>query len=251
MRHQHQVVIVTGGASGIGAATVRKFAAEGATVVLGDIQEEAGERISREIVEAGGKCQFHSVDTSSYESVEKLVQDTVSMHGKLDVMFNNAGIGNPQMNFLELSIEDYHRTVSVNQHGVYYGMRAAGLAMRAHGGVIVNTASIYGFIADRRQLPYHASKGAVVMMTKAAALELAKYDIRVVAVAPGLIDTNIVAGWKEIPDMWHAIERSQMRRKAGKPEDVANMVSFLASEEAKFMNGQVYFVDDGASSFKV
>lgn len=245
-----KVAIVTGAASGIGAATARLLAREGMTVVVADIEVEAGRRISGEIVDCGGKSVYHQVDTANYDSVENLVYTTLESFGRLDVMFNNAGIGNPQMSFLDMPLEDYHRTVAVNQHGVYYGMRAAGNAMKKSGGVIVNTASIYGFLADRRQFPYHASKGAVVMMTKAGALELAKYNIRVVAVAPGLIETRIVSGWKDIPKVWNAVQRAQMRGRAGQPEDVAQVVKFLVSDEAAFLNGQVYFVDDGAASFK-
>jgi NAD(P)-dependent dehydrogenase (short-subunit alcohol dehydrogenase family) len=172
------------------------------------------------------------------------------MWGRLDVMFNNAGIANPQLSVLDLPIEAYHRTVAVNQHGVFYGIRAAARAMRDSGGVIVNTASVYGFVADRRHLPYHASKAAVVMMTKAAALELARYNIRVVAIAPGLIETGIVTAWKENPEVWEKVAQAQMRRRAGTPEEVANVVTFLASDEASFINGSVIFVDDGAASFK-
>jgi len=251
MNTSEKVAIVTGGASGIGAATARRLAREGIIVVVADIHAEAGEHISGEIVDSGGKSVFQAVDTSSYDSVQSLVDTTVTRFGRLDIMFNNAGIGNPQIGFLDMPLEDYHKTINVNQHGVYYGMRAAGNAMKEHGGVIVNTASIYGFIADRRQFPYHASKGAVVMMTKAGALELAKYNIRVVAVAPGLIDTGIVRGWKDIPKVWDAVQRAQMRGQAGQPEDVAHMVNFLVSDEAAFTNGQVFFVDDGSASFKV
>lgn len=250
MRLQDKVTIVTGGGSGIGRATAKEFAREGAKVVVADINLESGQETVKEINHNGGEAIFLQVDSSIYESVKALIQKTVDHYGGLDVMFNNAGIGNISVNVLEMPIEEYHHTVSVNQHGVFYGIKAAGNVMKEKGGVIINTASIYGFIADRNQFPYHASKGAVVMMTKAAALELARYNIRVVAIAPGLIDTNIVTTWKENLDVWRKIEKAQMRRKAGKPEEVSKVVAFLASDDASFVNAQVIFVDDGASAFK-
>jgi glucose 1-dehydrogenase len=250
MRFQNKVAVVTGAGSGIGRATADKFAREGARVVVADINEEAGANAVRQIKEWGGEAVFFPVDTASYESVEALVRQAVDRYGGLDIMFNNAGIGNAPYNVLDMPVEEYHRTVRVNQHGVFYGIKAAGRIMKDKGGVIINTASIYGFIADRRQLPYHASKAAVVMMTKAAALELAKFNIRVVGIAPGLIDTGIVTDWKNNPEVWDIVQRAQMRGRAGTPEEVAHVVAFLASEDASFLNGHVFCVDDGAASFK-
>jgi len=250
VRLKDRVAIVTGGAKGIGRASALELAREGAKVVVGDIDRAEGERTAFEIVEKGGTARFIHADTSDYESVEGLVKETIRSFGRLDIMFNNAGIGNPPVSVLDMPPEEYHRTVAVNQHGVFYGIKAAGNAMKEKGGVIINTASVYGFFADRRHFPYHASKGAVVMMTKAAALELARYNIRVVAVAPGLVDTEIVAPWKQRPDLWRTVEKAQMRGRVAKPEEVAKAVAFLASDDASFVNGSVLFVDDGAASFK-
>lgn len=249
MRLENKVCIVTGGGSGIGRATSLQFAREGARVMVADINAETAEETVRMIVDEGGEADFLQVDTAVYEEVEALVQRAVDKWGQLDVMFNNAGRGNPRNRVIDMPLEDYHRTVAVNQHGVFYGIKAAGNAMKERGGVIINTASIYGFIADRGQFAYHASKAAVVMMTKSAAFDLAKFNIRVVAIAPGLIDTGIVKGWKGTP-AWDIVQKSQMRGRAGTPEEVANVVTFLASDESNFINGSVIYVDDGALAFK-
>ncbi|WP_078428404.1 SDR family NAD(P)-dependent oxidoreductase [Alkalihalobacterium alkalinitrilicum] len=250
MRLKDKVAVITGGASGIGRATAKEFVLEGASVVVADINLEGAQKTVAEITEQGGVAIAVQVDCASYDSVEALIQKTIEQFGKVDIMFNNAGVENQPLNVLEMSIEEYERTVAINQHGVFYGIKAAGNAMKDTGGVIINTASVYGFIADRKQFPYHASKGAVVMMTKAAAFDLARYNIRVTAIAPGLIDTNIVSEWKENPEIWSQIEKAQMRRKAGKPEEVAKVVTFLASDDASFVNAHVTFVDDGAAAFK-
>ncbi|OUM88112.1 MAG: short-chain dehydrogenase [Bacillus thermozeamaize] len=250
MRLAGKVAVVTGGASGIGRATAQRFAREGAKVVVADVQTEGGEATVRSIQEAGGEAIFVRTNTANYEEVQALVDQALSRYGQLDVMFNNAGISSARASVLDMPLEEYHRTVSVNQHGVFYGIKAAGNAMKERGGVIINTASVYGFLADRKHFPYHASKAAVVMMTKAAALDLAPYNIRVVAIAPGLIETGIVTAWKQMPDIWEKVQQAQMRRRAGTPEEVANVVTFLASDEASFVNGSVIFVDDGAASFK-
>jgi len=253
MRFNGEVAVVTGGAGGIGKASAQLLSMQGARLIVGDIDKTRGEAVAQEIRGAGREAQFHSVDVSDYSSVRELVQFALDTYGKLNIMFNNAGIfGDGTQNLIDLPIEAYHQTVSINQDGVFYGIKAAAEVMKAQGrgGVIINTASIYAFIADRNQLPYHASKAAVVGMTKAAALELARYNIRVVAIAPGMIDTPLIDRWRDNPEVWNTVQKAHMRRKFGTPEQVASVVAFLASEEASFLNGQAYLVDDGAASFK-
>ena len=242
-----KVAVITGAGSGIGRACAHEFARQGARVVVADIDREGGEDAA---ASSGDAATYVPVDVASFESVAALVAEAVRCHGRLDIMLNNAGTGNPYLNLLDLPIEEYHRTVAVNQHGCFYGIKAAGNVMKERGGVIVNMASVYGVLAARHQLPYSTSKGAVIMMTKAAARDLARYRIRVVAIAPGLIDTAFARRHLDDPAMWDALERAHLRRQAGTPEDVARLAAFLASDDAHFLNGHLYFVDDGYASFK-
>ncbi|MCL6452979.1 MAG: SDR family oxidoreductase [Alicyclobacillus sp.] len=251
MRFQDKVAIVTGGAGGIGRASAKRFAEGGAKVVVADLRRDAGQAAVQEIQAAGGSAMFVPVDVTDYDSVSSLVRETVDTYGQLDIMFNNAGVfGDGQKDLLSMPIEEYQRIVRINQDGVFYGIRAAALAMKERGGVIINTASIYAFIADRRQLPYHATKAAVVGMTKAAALDLAKYNIRVVAIAPSMIDTPLIDRWRSDERVWNSIRKAQMRLQVGTAEQVAQVVAFLASDEASFVNGHEFYVDDGAAAFK-
>jgi NAD(P)-dependent dehydrogenase (short-subunit alcohol dehydrogenase family) len=242
-----RVAIVTGAAGGIGAAIAEALAREGARVVVADRDEATGQSVASMI---GDAADFALVDVTSYESVQALVGETTRHHARLDIMINNAGIGNPYLSVLDMPVDEYLRTIAVNQHGCFYGIKAAGNAMRERGGVIINTTSIYGEVAARGQVPYCTSKGAVVMMTKAAARDLARYNIRVVAIAPGLIDTGFSRRHLSDTAQWQAVERAHLRRRAGKPEDIANLAVFLASDAARFLNGQVYHADDGYTAFK-
>lgn len=253
MRFEGKVAIVTGGAGGIGHASAMLMASQGAEVVVADINQETGEESAAKIRKAGYRALYHSVDVSRYDRVDELVQFTVDTYGQVDIMFNNAGIfGDGSQNVIDMPVEVYQRMTSINQDGVFYGIKAAATRMKAaaNGGVIINTASIYAYIADRNQFPYHASKAAVIGMTKAAALELARYDIRVVAIAPGMIDTGLIDPWRSDETVWNTVQKAHMRRKFGTAEQVAQVVAFLASDEASFVNGHAYFVDDGAASFK-
>jgi len=247
---EKRVAVITGGASGIGKQTAIKFASKGDQVVVADFNEQLGGETVAQIIADGGEAIFVKTDVSKYEDVELLVQKTVDTYGRIDVMFNNAGIGRVTP-VLDQDMKDYHTVINVNQHGVAHGIIAAGKKMRELGikGVIINTASVFGFLASPGTFAYHASKGAVIMMTKSAALELSVHGIRVVAVAPGAVDTPIIQGYKD-KGMIDDMKRKVMGNKLTQPEQVADTVYLLSLPEASAINGSVIMADEGFASFK-
>ncbi len=250
MKLEGKVAVITGAGSGIGRATALKFVREGARVVVAEYNEEGGRETVRLCEEASGKALFIHTNVAEFEQVEAAVDRAVEEYGALDVMFNNAGTGHFAP-LLEHDPKDYDRVVRVNQHGVYYGILAAGRKMAELGtrGVIVNTASVFAFLGSPGVIGYHASKGAVKMMTQAAALELAPHGIRVIAVAPGTVDTPIIQGYKDL-GLEERLSRVQMRGKMLQPEQIANAVALLVTDEADAINGSVVMTDDGYASFK-
>lgn len=247
---EKRVIVITGGASGIGRASSLKYAKEGNKVVVADFNEVGGQETVEMIQAAGGEATFVKTDVSNYADVEALVDRAVEVYGTIDVMFNNAGIG-ASAPLLETSLESYHRIINVNQHGVTYGIIAAGRKMKELGvkGVIINTASVFGYLASYGTFAYQASKGAVRMMTQTAALELAPFGIRVVGIAPGGVDTPIIQGYKNA-GLTDRLKANQMRKELIKPEQVADAVYLLSLKEADMINGSVVMVDDGFASFK-
>jgi len=245
-----QVVVITGGSSGIGRATALAFARERARVVVGDLNEVGGRETLDAVDELGGEADFVRCDVTEPADVEALVARAVERFGALHAMINNAGIGT-YAPLLEHTPEQFDRVVKVNQYGVFYGMVAAGRAMRELqiAGTIVNTASVFAFLGSEGIIGYHASKGAVRLMTQAAALELAPYGIRVVAVAPGIVDTPIIAGYKA-RGLDDSLARGQMRGKLLAPEAIAQAIVWLCSPGADAVNGSTLLCDDGFASFK-
>jgi glucose 1-dehydrogenase len=245
-----RVAVVTGGASGIGRAASLKFASKGDKVVVADFNEAGGLETVEMIKASGGEAIFVQTNVAIFDDAETLVEKTVETYGTLDIMFNNAGIGSTAP-LLDTTLEDYHRVVNVNQHGVAYGIMTAGRKMRdlKVKGVIINTASVFGFLASQATFAYQVTKGAVRMMTQNAALELAPYGIRVVGIAPGGVDTPIIQGYKDTGLLNH-MKKQQMRKELITPEAIANAVFLLTLEEADAINGSVVMVDDGYASFK-
>ncbi|WP_085520626.1 SDR family NAD(P)-dependent oxidoreductase [Tuberibacillus sp. Marseille-P3662] len=245
-----RVTVVTGGASGIGREGCLKFAKKGDQVVVADFDESGGQETVDMIQSEGGEATFVKTDVSKPEEVEALVEKAVETYGRIDVMYNNAGIG-VQGPLLEQKIEDYHKVIGVNQHGVVYGLIAAGKKMKELGikGVIINTASVFGFLASQGTFAYQVSKGAVKMATQTGALELAEYGIRVVGVAPGGVDTPIIQGYKDA-GLTETLESHQMRHELIQPEAIADAVYLLSLDEANVINGSIVMLDDGYAEFK-
>ena len=244
-RLEGKVVLISGGASGIGEAHAHAFAAEGAKVLIGDIQEKMGKDVADAIgiTNSGGQAAFTNLDVSSEASWNDAVKKAVNLYGKLTTLVNNAGIGMMGGVTTE-SQESWDKTIAVNQKGVWYGMKTAIPEMlKAGGGAIVNISSVYGIIGSPGMLSYHASKGAVRLMSKAAALEYATKGIRINSVHPGIIATPLA---KTLPK--EAIDdifsKTPMGR-FGKPVEIANGSLFLCSDEASFITGAELVIDGG------
>lgn len=243
-----KVVLVTGGATGIGRATSLAFARQGATVIIGDIDERAAETVQL-IEDGGGAGLFVPTDVTVAADIERLVSTTVDTYGGLHVAFNNAGILPPTGPLLEQSEADWDRTIAVDLKGVFLALKYEIAHMVEHGGgSIVNTASVAGIIADPGMAPYVAAKHGVVGLTKAAALDYATAGIRVNALAPGLVATGMTKGWLDDPEMRKVVVAGSQLGRPAEPEEIAGMVLYLTSDLASFVTGGVYVVDGGQTA---
>jgi NAD(P)-dependent dehydrogenase (short-subunit alcohol dehydrogenase family) len=254
-----KVAVVTGGASGIGAGIVEKFVAEGARVVIADVERDRGEDLAAAL---GAHATFRMTDVSDPDQVGALVAGTVETFGGLDVMVNNAGVSSRlHRSFLDDDLADFHRVMSVNVLGVMAGTRDAARHMATSGGgSIINVSSIGGIQAGGGVMSYRASKAAVIQFTKSAAIELAHYDIRVNTIAPGSIPTPMLASSNKEQDAanlerFEKAIREQMRadrplKREGTPEDVAEAALYLAGDRSRYVTGIVLRVDGGTATGK-
>jgi NAD(P)-dependent dehydrogenase (short-subunit alcohol dehydrogenase family) len=239
-----KVALVTGGASGIGRATAERLAAEGASVVVTDIADEPGEQVAAAIRDAGGTAVFVHQDVASEAEWGSVIERALEEHGRLDVLVNNAGFGDLAV-IEETTKVDYDRVIAVTQTSVFLGMKAAGDALKASGGAVINISSIFGASGGFGTSPsYHAAKGAVKLLTKNVALRWAEEGVRVNSVHPGFIDTPILAEAKGTEFEDAMVGMTPMAR-LGQPEEVAAVVAFLASDDASFMTGSEVYVDGG------
>jgi NAD(P)-dependent dehydrogenase (short-subunit alcohol dehydrogenase family) len=251
MRLKDKVALITGGASGIGLATVEKFVGEGARVVVADINADRAAAVAARLNEATpGRASSVGVDVAVFAEVEAAVAHAVEAFGRLDVIFNNAGIAGGKPLLEHDPAVDYEPMIRVDQDGVYYGILAAGRQFRAQGGggVIISTSSIYGEQAAELSFTYSAAKAAVISFTRSAAYELAQYGTRAVAITPGRVGTAIINQFSD--DLKATFASEQLRGTMTEPSEIADVVAFLASDEANVINGTVVHVDDGYSVFK-
>ena len=240
-RFEDKVAIVTGAASGIGAATARLFAREGAKVVLADIGDEGGATLAKDI---GGLAV--KTDVSKEADIAALIRTVVDTYGRIDILFNNAGIGSFGST-VELPPDQWEQVIAVDLHSVYYACHHAIPHMKP-GSAIVNTASISGLGGDFRFAAYNAAKGAVINYTRALAIDHARDGIRVNALCPGLVDTPITAGLNQMAGLREEWTRRIPMGRPAQPEEMAAVVAFLASDDASYVTGTIMVADGGTTA---
>lgn len=254
-RLEGHATIVTGGASGIGAATVRRFAAEGARVLIADAQVEAGEALAGRLAdEFDGAVRFRKVDVTHEEDVRAVVAECVDTWGRLDCIYNNAGFGGALGPIEETSVEEFDITFDVLVKGVFLGIKhAAPVMKKQRAGSIISTASVAGLKTGEAPHLYSVAKAAVVHLTQSVALELGAYDVRVNCICPGIVATPLAAGRPDasaesLERMAAGLTKAQAMGRIGQPEDIANAALWLASDESAWVTGTAQVVDGGANA---
>ena len=248
-RFKDKICVVTGGANGIGEATARRLAQEGGAVMLLDVRYGDAEAAAERLRDLGGYVEAYACDVSSEPQVQDTFAQIEAAHGRIDVLVNNAGIGGPGGPIEDVALSDWRALLAVNLDGVFLCTREALRRMKETGGVIVNVSSIYGLVGSADSAAYHASKGAVRLLTKATALQVARQGIRVNSVHPGFIDTPLVQGYAAQtghPDeTLQALAALHPVGRLGQSAEIAAVIAFLASDDASFMTGSEVVVDGG------
>jgi len=253
MKLKDKVSIITGAASGIGKATALVFAREGAKVMCADVNADGAESVARQIVDTGGEAESIKVDVSVEADVKNMISQTVARWARLDILYNNAGIGYG-MPVTQVPESEWDRLIDINLKGVFLGCKHAIPEMLKNGsGAIVSTASDAGLIGTAMLSPYCASKGGVVLLTKSLAVEWGAMGIRVNCVCPGVIRTPILDPFLQRAqamgvtpeELWERMARAHPVGRVGEPEEVGQAVAFLASDEASFITGVALPVDGG------
>ena len=243
MRFENKRVLVTGAGSGIGRATCLAFGQEGAAVAAADMNLEAAQETTRAL---GGKGRALQLDVTQPGSVKAAIDAAENALGGLDILVNSAGV-REIVAFLDLPFEEWQRVISTNLNGTFLCSQAAARKMIAQGqgGKIINLASVAGLVGVPNRAAYVSSKHAVVGLTKEMAMELAEHDIQVNAIAPGVVETGMTAGYFDDPNVVESVRKLHPARRWAQPQEIANLILFLASAEAHFMTGATYPIDGG------
>ncbi|WP_181884434.1 SDR family NAD(P)-dependent oxidoreductase [Neobacillus piezotolerans] len=242
-----KTAIITGGGSGFGRETALKLAEKGTNISIVDLSKEKGEETVQLCNERGGDTIFIQADVSKVDDVKNYVAETIDHFGKIDLFFNNAGISGSGVRTLECSEEEFDSIVDVNLKGVFYGLKyVVNEMLKTGGGVIVNTASLGGLVGMPTLGAYSATKHAVIGLTKTIAGEYGRENIRINAIAPGTNETPMVKAFpaEAIKAMAEAVPMGRL----GQPHEVADVVSFLLSDEASYIHGAVISIDGGAAA---
>lgn len=248
MRFHGKAVLVTGAATGIGRATARAFAAEGAAVMIGDVDARAAETVDL-IVGAGGRAAWRPTDVRDPAALDALVADCVERYGRMDAAFNNAGVLPPQRPIHEVTAEELDLAIDVDFKGVFFAMQAEIRHFLAvGGGAIVNTASVGAVIADPNMSAYCAMKHAVAGLTKAAAVEYAQAGIRTNCIAPGFVVTPMTQHWADSNAFTQMFFAQNVSGRAARPEEIAPTVLHLCSDGASYINGATFVIDGGQTA---
>lgn len=240
-----KIAIVTGGSNGIGKATVRKFVAEGAKVAIWDVSDAAGKELQAELAAGGAEVIYQHVDTTHPEEIEAAVAAVKAAYGRIDILINNAGITR-DATLLKMTGEQWQTVIDVNLTGVFNCIKEVAPIMVEHGsGCIINASSVVGLYGNFGQTNYSATKGGLIAMTKTLSKELGRKGVRVNAVAPGFILTDMVSAMP--PEVLEKMAAKVPLNRLGQPDDIANVYVFLCSDMAAYINGATISVDGGIS----
>jgi meso-butanediol dehydrogenase / (S,S)-butanediol dehydrogenase / diacetyl reductase len=245
MRLKDAAAVITGAGSGIGRAIAARFREEGARVAVVDANAQAAQQTVADLSQSGVQAIAVAADVSQSDQVQEALRHVVREFGRLDILVNNAGI-NIAKPVEEFPDDDWRRIIGVNLDGVWFCCRyGIPYLLEAGGGAIVNIASVGAFQTSHHRAPYMATKGGVVSLTRALALDFAERNIRVNAIAPGIVETNLGAKWRTIPANIKSVEFLTPMKRFGQPLEIANAAVFLASSEASFITGETLVVDGG------
>jgi len=255
MKLEGEIALVTGGGNGIGQAACLEFARQGAKVMVVDIDAAAAEKTAAAIRELGGDAYAFQADVSQSSQVQAYVEATLSAYGRIDSLFNNAGIEGKVSPLAEYDVDNWDRVIGINLKGTFLGLRYVLTVMIAQKkGTVVNTASVAGTVGAPNMAAYSASKHAIIGLTRTAAGEVGKLGVRVNAICPGPINTRMIHSLEQMinPAEPSAVAKSNMARnpmgRYGEPEEVARIVAFLASDESDYVNGAAWLIDGGRTA---